>query len=63
MEKLAFLAALLALPSTIFVMMAKITGTGFQKWVLYFFMKLPAIISLIIMCVMALVYFNFIKLA
>lgn len=63
MEKLAILAAVLSIPSILFIIMAKVTGTGFQKWVLYFFMKIPAIISLIIICIMALVHFNFIKLA
>ena len=61
MEKLSILAAISALPAVIFVLIAKISGRN--KKIGWIGLKLPSLISLIALVIMAMVYFQFIKLA
>lgn len=64
MERLAILAALLAVPSIFFMIVARVNGgTGIQKLFIQLFLKIPAILSLIIIVIIGLVYFNLIKIA
>jgi hypothetical protein len=60
MEKLAILSVICSIPSLIFMLMAKIKGKNIvMLWLLF---KLPSLISLVIMIMMGLAYFGFIKL-
>ena len=61
MENLSILAAITALPAICFMLMAKITGQ--YKWLLWIFVKVPSLISIVALIVIALVKFNFLKLA
>ena len=61
MENLSILAAIMALPAICFMLMAKISGR--QKWIIWIFLKGPSLVSLIALIVIALVKFNFLKLA
>jgi hypothetical protein len=61
MEKLSILAAIFALPAISFMLIAKITGQN--KWLAWIFIKLPSLISLIALIIMAMSYFGIIKLA
>ena len=59
MEKLAILASIFAVPATSFMLAAKITGNN--KLIGWLFLKLPSLISLVIVILMALVYFGLVK--
>jgi len=60
MEKLAILSVICSIPTLIFMLMAKIKGKNIvMLWLLF---KLPSLISLVIMIIMGLAYFGFIKL-
>jgi hypothetical protein len=60
MEKLAILSVICSIPSLIFMLMAKIKGKNIvMLWLLF---KLPSLISFVIMIIMGLAYFGFIKL-
>lgn len=61
MENLSILAVIMALPAICFMLMAEITGQ--YKWLLWIIFKGPSIISIVILIVIALVKFNFLKLA
>jgi hypothetical protein len=61
MEKLSILAAIFALPAISFMLIAKITGQN--KWLAWIFIKLPSLISLIALIIMAMSYSGIIKLA
>jgi hypothetical protein len=61
MEKLSILAAIFALPAIAFMLIAKITGQN--KWLGWIFIKLPSLISLIALIVMAMSHFGILKLA
>jgi hypothetical protein len=61
MENLSILAAIAALPAVIFMLVANITGS--KKWIAWVGIKLPALISLIALIVMAMSYFGILKLA
>ena len=61
MENLSILAAIMALPAICFMLMAKITGQ--HKCLLWIFVKGPSLISIVALIVIALVKFNFLKLA
>ena len=63
MENLSILAAIMALPAICFMLMAKITGQRQHKWLLWIFVKGPSLISIVALIVIALVKFNFLKLA
>jgi hypothetical protein len=60
MEKLAILSVICSIPTLIFMLMAKIKGKNIV--VLWLLFKLPSLISLVIMIIMGLAYFGFIKL-
>ena len=61
MEKLSILAAISALPAVIFMLIAKMNGGN--KTLGWIGLKLPSLVSLIALVIMAMVYFEFIKLA
>ena len=61
MEKLSILAAISALPAVIFMLIAKMNGGN--KAIGWIGLKLPSLVSLIALVIMAMVYFQFIKLA
>lgn len=61
METLSILAALFAIPAIVFMLIAKINGDN--KIVAWLFIKLPSLISLVMLIVIALAYFNLIKFA
>jgi hypothetical protein len=61
MEKLSILAAISALPAVIFMLIAKMNGGN--KTIGWIGLKLPSLISLVALIVMAMVYFGFFKLA
>jgi hypothetical protein len=59
MEKLAILSLICSIPTLIFMLMAKIKGKNIVLiWLLF---KFPSLISFVIMIVMVLSYFGFIK--
>ena len=59
MEKLAILSVICSIPSLIFMLMAKIKGKNIVLiWLLF---KFPSLISFVIMIIMVLSYFGFIK--
>jgi hypothetical protein len=61
MEKLSILAAISALPAVIFMLIAKMNGGN--KTIGWIGLKLPSLISLVALIVMAMSYFGIIKLA
>lgn len=61
MEKLLLLAAIAALPAICFMLMAKISGKN--KWLLWLFIKGPSLVSAIVLIIIALIKFHFIKIA
>lgn len=61
MEKLSIIAAIFALPAIAFMLVANITGS--KKWLAWIFIKLPSLISLIALIVMAMSHFGILKLA
>ena len=61
MEKLSILAAISALPAVIFMLIAKMNGGN--KTLGWIGLKIPSLISLVALIVMAMVYFGFFKLA
>jgi hypothetical protein len=61
MEKLSILAAISAIPAVIFMLVANVTGS--KKWIAWIGIKLPSLISLIALIVMAMSYFGILKLA
>ena len=64
MERLTILALLLAVPSIFFMIIAKVNGgTGIQKFFIQLFLKIPALLSLILIVIIGLVYLNLIKIA
>jgi hypothetical protein len=59
MEKLAILSLICSIPTLIFMLMAKIKGKNIVLiWLLF---KFPSLISFVIMIIMVLSYFGFIK--
>jgi hypothetical protein len=59
MEKLAILSVICSIPTLIFMLMAKIKGKNIVLiWLLF---KFPSLISFVIMIIMVLSYFGFIK--
>ena len=59
MEKLAILSLICSIPTLIFMLMAKIKGKNIVLiWLLF---KFPSLISFVIMVIMVLSYFGFIK--
>jgi hypothetical protein len=61
MEKLSILAAIFALPAIAFMLIAKINGHN--KWLAWICIKLPSLISLVALIVMAMSHFGIVKLA
>lgn len=61
MENLSILAAIAALPAICYILMAKVTGP--HKWFIWIGIKAPSLISIVALIVIALVKFNFLKLA
>lgn len=59
MEKLAILASIFAIPAIFFMLVAKINGDN--KWIGWIFLKLPSLISLVIVILMTFVYFGLVK--
>lgn len=60
MEKLSLLAAILALPAIIFLLVAKINGSN--KWIAQVLLKLPSLIALVVLIIIGLSKLGFIKL-
>lgn len=61
MEKLSILASICALPSVFFMLIANVTGKN--KWIVWIGIKLPALISLIAIILMAMSHFTFLKIS
>jgi len=49
MEKLSILAMMFAIPAICFMLVANVTGKN--KWIVWLFIKLPSLISLVIIIV------------
>ncbi len=60
MENLSILAAIFALPAVFFMIAAKISGDN--KIIGWIFLKLPSLISLVALILMAMIYFGYLKL-
>jgi hypothetical protein len=58
MEKLGILAAIFAIPAICFMLVANITGN--KKWIAWLLIKLPSLISLVMIIVYFLKYFKLI---
>jgi hypothetical protein len=56
MEKIILIALLLSLPASCFMIAADITGQN--KWIARLFMKLPSYMSIVLLLVYILKYFN-----
>jgi hypothetical protein len=57
MEKIISLIILCSIPSIFFMLVAKVNGSGNQKWGSWLFLKLPSFIAAVLIVVYFLKYF------
>jgi hypothetical protein len=63
MEKLAFLAAISSMPAIFFILAAKVTGNDKGRIFMFLVLKLPSLLALVALILMAFLHFEIINLA